>query len=344
MKILFVISTLRFGGAERVMSVLSSYFANSHEVWLVRFENNEPFYKLNEKIKLINLDLNSENKGFTSKVKKRFFKIIALRELIKNNNFDCVVSFMDSTNLLSIIANFGLKTPLVISEHSHFTLLNKKWRLLKRIFYPLANGLSVLTNDDLKYYDYVKNKAVIYNPVMIENQEIKKENLIIFVGRLVKIKGCDLFLRALSLVDLKDFKIEVLGDGQERENLENLAKELNLNVTFKGSIKDISSYYSKAKIIVLSSFNEGFGNVLVESIYFDCIRVATPTPGAKELIKDEFDGFISDDFNPNSLAKKIELAMEQNPQITQNARLKQDEFQIQNIYQKWLNLIQEAKK
>ncbi|MBP3208156.1 MAG: glycosyltransferase [Campylobacter sp.] len=342
MKILFVISTLRNGGAEKVMAVLSSYFANFHDVSLVKFESLEPFYEISEKVKIINLDYGVDNKGFFANLKKRFGKIFAIRNLIKNGKFDCVISFMDSTNLLSIIAKFGLKTPLIISEHSNHTLLSKKWQILKRLFYPFANGLTVLTDNDFNHYSYAKNRTKIYNPMFADAQnfsQTQKENLIIFVGRLIKIKGCDIFLNALKLVDLNGWKAEILGDGDEMQNLQNLAKNLNLNAEFKGSVKNVDEYYKRAKIVVLSSLNEAFGNVLVESINFNCIRVATPTVGAKELIKDGFDGFISDDFRAENLAKKIKIAMQSNNEITQNANSRKDEFKIEKIYEKWLEFI-----
>ena len=133
MKILFVISTLRNGGAEKVMAVLASHFANFHDVSLAKFESIQPFYELNPKIKIINLEYGVGDGGFVENFKKRFGKIFALRNLIKNGEFDCIISFMDSTNLLSIIANLGSKTPLIISEHSNHTLLSKKWQILKRI-------------------------------------------------------------------------------------------------------------------------------------------------------------------------------------------------------------------
>lgn len=345
MRVLFVISTLQFGGAERVLSILASRFAEDHEVCVLRFDDKKPFYDLNPKIKLESLNLGVSDYGMIGNLKKRFGKIFAIRKAIKKGNFDLVISFMDSTNLLVLLAHLGLKTKLVISEHSHHSFLGLKWKVLKRIFYPFADALSVLSKDDFEYYEYVKNRAVIYNPVNDELikkakfTDCKKENLIIFVGRLVDIKGCDVFLKALKFADLEDFEIAVLGDGQNRIKYENLAKELGLKVNFKGSVKDISEYYAKAKIIVLSSLNEGLGNVLIESIFFRVLRVATPTNGAKELIKNGVDGLICDDFDPRNLGELIKKAsLVDHRELTQNALRQAEQFGVDEIYKKWLNL------
>lgn len=347
MKILFIISTLRAGGAERVASILASYFANFHEVSLLRFENAISFYELNPKIRLLNLGLGAENLGIVGNLKKRFSKIFALRKIIANSHFDAVISFMDSTNLLSIVACMGLKQRLIISEHSYHGFLSLKWRILKRIFYTFARGLSVLSADDLKYYEFTPNTAVIYNPVTSSlasnlGREFTKENIIIFVGRLLKVKGCDIFLNSLKFLDLRGWKIVVLGDGEERVNLEKLSADLGLEVEFLGAVKDIEKYYEKARIIVSSSRFEGLGNALIEALFFDVVRVATPTSGARELINSGFDGVLSENFEPQNLAKKIEFAIANGEKLAQNARIRAGEFKIETIYQKWLNLIEKA--
>ncbi|HDX8147371.1 TPA: glycosyltransferase, partial [Campylobacter fetus] len=169
-------------------------------------------------------------------------------------------------------------------------------------------------------------------------------NIIIFVGRLIKAKGCDVFLESLSLIkyELKDWKILVLGDGDEISNLKNLAKNRNLNIEFCGMVNNISNYYKKAKILVLSSRSEGLGNAFIEAIFYNILRVSTPTSGAKELIKDGFDGLISEDFSAESLSKKIKMSLSGCDSLVENAKLRQSEFEIKNIYNRWLNLIKEA--
>ena len=338
MKVLFIISTLRAGGAERVASLLASEFAIGNDVSLARFDNEKPFYEMHDKVKLLSLDLGTGDCGFFGNFKKRFSKIFTIRKLIKNGEFDCVISFMDSTNLLVLLATLFLKTKIIISEHSYHKFLSFKWRVLKRFIYPFADGLSVLTKEDFEYYKFVKNRSVIYNPMFfnvdIDASKPEKENIIIFVGRLIKAKGCDVFLEALSLIkyELKDWKILVLGDGDEISNLKNLAKNRNLNIEFCGMVNNISNYYKKAKILVLSSRSEGLGNAFIEAIFYNILRVSTPTSGAKELIKDGFDGLISEDFSAESLSKKIKMSLSGCDSLVENAKLRQSEFEIKNIY------------
>lgn len=339
MKICFVISNLRGGGAERVISVLSSHFADFYDTSLVYFEQEKPFYELNPKINLISL------KTPKNRILKILYKIFKIRKISAKH--DIIISFMDTTNILVLFSCAFLGKKIFISEHSSYDAIGFKLGLLRRIFYPFSNGLSVLSKQDFEYFTFVKNKAIIYNPFAFykefsEQENFNKENLIIFVGRLEDIKGCDIFLNALKIADLKDFRVEILGDGSQKNELESLAKNLNINVKFLGSIKDIQNFYKRAKIIVSSSKSEGLPNVLIESIFYKCLRVATPTNGAKELINDGVDGFLSKDFSPNELAKSIQKAINCDEKISQNAYKNIANFKLENIYQKWLDLIKKG--
>ena len=331
MKLLFVITSLENGGAERVCASLANYFSAEHEVEILYF-SGEIFYQINSKVKLNKFTRNS-------RIPRLAAKLLAIRKRAKDA--DCVISFMDSTNILSIIATAFLGRKLIISEHSAHDFVGLKWRVLRRIFYPFASALTVLSKSDFSYYSFVKNKAIIYNPSIFKpNFGEQKEKLIIFVGRLEHVKGCDIFLRALALLGLDDFKVLVLGAGSQKKSLQSLSEKLGLkNLEFLGSVSDIQNYYKKAKIIVSSSRFEGLGNALIESAFFDCIRVATPTAGALELLEDGKNGFISSDFSEQALAKAILKALNADESVLENTRAQCEKFSLENIAREWWELI-----
>lgn len=331
MKLLFVITSLENGGAERVCASLANYFSKENEVKILYF-SGEIFYEISPKVKLNKFSRNS-------RIPRLAAKLLAIRKRAKDA--DCVISFMDSTNILSIIATTFLGRKLIISEHSAHDFVGLKWRVLRRIFYPFASALTVLSKSDFNYYSFVKNKAIIYNPSIFKPSfGGQKEKLIIFVGRLEYVKGCDIFLRALALLRLDDFKVLVLGAGSQKKSLQNLSEKLGLkNLEFLGSVSDIQNYYKKAKIIVSSSRFEGLGNVLIESAFFDCIRVATPTAGALELLEDGKNGFISSDFSEQALAKAILKAINADESVLENTRAQSEKFSLENIAAQWWELI-----
>ena len=331
MKLLFVITSLENGGAERVCASLANYFSTEHEVEILYF-SGEIFYKINSKVKLNKFTRNS-------RIPRLAAKLLAIRKRAKDA--DCILSFMDSTNILSIIATAFLGRKLIISEHSAHDFVGLKWRVLRRIFYPFASALTVLSKSDFNYYSFVKNKAIIYNPSIFKPSfGGQKEKLIIFVGRLEPVKGCDIFLRALALLRLDDFKLLVLGDGSQKKSLQSLSAGLGLkNLEFLGAVGNIQNYYKKAKIIVSSSRFEGLGNALIESAFFDCIRVATPTAGALELLEDGKNGFISSDFSEQALAKAILKALSADESVLENTRAESEKFSLENIAKEWWELI-----
>ena len=331
MKLLFVITSLENGGAERVCASLANYFSTEHEVEILYF-SGEIFYQINSKVKLNKFTRNS-------RIPRLAAKLLAIRKRAKDA--DCVISFMDSTNILSIIATAFLGRKLIVSEHSAHDFVGLKWRVLRRIFYPFASALTVLNKSDFNYYSFVKNKAIIYNPSIFKPSfGGQKEKLIIFVGRLEYVKGCDIFLRALALLRLDDFKLLVLGGGSQKKSLQSLSEKLGLkNLEFLGSVSDIQNYYKKAKIIVSSSRFEGLGNALIESAFFDCIRVATPTAGALELLEDGKNGFISSDFSEQALAKAILKALNADESVLENTRAESEKFSLENIAKEWWELI-----
>ena len=331
MKLLFVITSLENGGAERVCASLANYFSKENEVEILYF-SGEIFYEISPKVKLNKFSRNS-------RIPRLAAKLLAIRKHAKDA--DCMISFMDSTNILSIIATAFLGRKLIISEHSAHDFVGLKWRVLRRIFYPFATALTVLSRSDFNYYSFVKNKAIIYNPSIFKPSfGGQKEKLIIFVGRLEYVKGCDIFLRALALLKLDDFKVLVLGSGSQKKSLQSLSEKLGLkNLEFLGSVSDIQNYYKKAKIIVSSSRFEGLGNALIESAFFDCIRVATPTAGALELLEDGKNGFISSDFSEQALAKAILKALNADESVLENTRAESEKFRLENIAAKWWELI-----
>lgn len=331
MKLLFVITSLENGGAERVCASLANYFSKENEVEILYF-SGEIFYEISPKVKLNKFTRNS-------RIPRLAAKLLAIRKRAKDA--DCILSFMDSTNILSIIATAFLGRKLIISEHSAHDFVGLKWRVLRRIFYPFATALTVLSRSDFNYYSFVKNKAIIYNPSIFKPSfGGQKEKLIIFVGRLEHVKGCDIFLRALALLGLDDFKLLVLGAGSQKKSLQSLSEKLGLkNLEFLGSVSDIQNYYKKAKIIVSSSRFEGLGNALIESAFFDCIRVATPTAGALELLEDGKNGFISSDFSEQALAKAILKALNADESVLENTRAESEKFRLENIAAKWWELI-----
>lgn len=347
MKILFVISNLANGGAERVISVLSNELAKlGDEVHILYFEKNLGFYKYNATLRHLNL---YEKRSFLSKFSK-FFKI---RKSIKDIAPDAIISLMDQTNINVIISTLFLRRTLIISEHtSQSALKSSFWRLARDFLYKFADALVVLNQKEKAYYSFLKNAKIIYNPLFsgdIQPQNTQKQNIILSVGRLEKVKNYEMYLDALSLIDaniLSSWRVLIAGSGSQEVILKQKAKDLGLNVEFLGHCEDTSKLYESAKILALPSLSESFGNVLIECLPYSCARIATKTHGACELIIDEQDGILCD-FSATDFSQKLsELLQDESLQVSlaNNALLKLSEFKADKIAREYKNLINECKK
>jgi len=137
---------------------------------------------------------------------------------------------------------------------------------------------------------------------------------LISVGRLAFEKAYDILLKAFAVVREKNptATLTILGEGEDRQSLENLARDLQLNdsVHFLGFRQNPYSYMKRANIFILSSRYEGFSNVIVEALACGTPVVATDCPSAiREVIKEGVNGWLAENENVASLAETINRAI-----------------------------------
>jgi glycosyltransferase involved in cell wall biosynthesis len=113
---------------------------------------------------------------------------------------------------------------------------------------------------------------------------------ILFVGRLIPLKGAQDLIKAFSLFSAgrRDYFLDIVGDGPEKKSLEKLVSDLALgdNVIFHGYQKDVTSFYEKAQIFVLSSYTEGMSLSFLEAMSFGLAIVATEITSIPECVSD----------------------------------------------------------
>jgi len=352
MKIVFLISSMKNGGAERVMSILANYFINYEEVTLCTMSNEDFFYTLDKRIKIKKLNLIKDSVGLYSQIKNNFFRIKTFYQVFQEEEPDIIISFMTQINILSIIAAKLLKKKIIISERTNYDYSHSfLWKFLRRIVYPLSDTLVVVSKYDYqKYYFIPENrKVIIYNPITIikDDDEVnfgKKEKIILAVGRLIKAKGFDLLIKAYFLSGV-NWPLYIIGEGQERENLEKLICEYGLEnrVFLEGQKKNVKQYYDKASIFILSSRREGFPNVLIEAMSLGCASIAfNCRSGPNEIISNGENGLLIPSENIKKLAKALKKLIKDDElrmQLAQNAIKVREEFSLKSTMNQWKVLI-----
>jgi len=250
------------------------------------------------------------------------------KKLIKGKRFDlCHAFFGIPCGYLAM----KLKLPYAASlRGSDVPFYNKRFYLLdKLIFKKLSvkvwrNAEKVIANSQgLKDLALKANPSqrieVIYNG--IDAKEFKPDLAkkmgetikLISVGRLIPRKGYDYLIKALE--GLSGFELTLIGDGDQKEYLEKLAKRKGVGVNFLGKIEHnlIRDYLKKADIFILPSLNEGMPNAILEAMASGLAIIATDTGGSAELIQGN--GFVIEKGNVGQIQESLIKFLENKEQM-----------------------------
>ncbi len=152
------------------------------------------------------------------------------------------------------------------------------------------------------------NVEIVPNAINVRKYEFctEKYDYVLYVGRLVEYKGLPILLKAMNIVQRElPIKLVVVGDGEDRKRFEFLAKKLNVDVEFKGRLKDRDKINAikRARILVLPSQSrlEAFGIVLLEAMACGTPVIASNIAGVRVVAREG--GFVF--YDVEDLAEKI---------------------------------------
>lgn len=142
------------------------------------------------------------------------------------------------------------------------------------------------------------------NQIISENH-LENKCIFLYVGRLVKIKNIDTIIRAFSKLDQNKNALVIVGDGEEKVSLMNLANQLAVNVEFTGRLEGdaLNAWYNIAHCFVLASYKEPFGAVTNEALLAGCISIISNKAGSSCLIEENKNGFLFDPMDTEQLTR-----------------------------------------
>lgn len=326
---------LGYGGIEKSIVDQANMISERYEVEIVTLYNlidNIP-YNINKKVKIIYLSNlkpnkkefleNLKNRKIISCIKEGFKSLYILYQkknlidsYIYNSTSKIIISTrLDFTKSLNRYANLNAIT---IAEEHVYHQNNKKYiktleKNLSNINYLLPAS-RYLTDDYQKTFsnDLVKVKYIPQTINYLPSKTSKCNNKnIITVARLSKEKGLEDLLKTFKEVIKKDPEITltIVGDGEEKENLLNLARDLKIidNIRFTGYLNqnELKKEYENASLFVMTSHEESFGLVLLEAFSYNipCFSFDSAL-GAQELI-DKTCGKLIPDRNIKLMAQEI---------------------------------------
>lgn len=348
-RLTLVISSLDAGGAERVLSVLSDYWArDGYDITLLLLSNKiDSAYELNPLIHRQVLALRSKSKSWMHAVSANWRRLKVLRSEISQSRPDVVISFMTETSVLCILALVGKTIPVVACEHSdpYRDPENRAWRMLRRWVFRWADRVVVLSRYAASYFSTAirRNVRVIPNAVKENVIAPEPELQIIAIGRLEKVKRYDVLINAFAALHKihADWTLTIIGDGSQKHSLEELIHSLHMDlyIHLPGRVETPDHYLCHSGIFVLCSEYEGFPMALCEAMAAGVASISVfYHAGVEDIITDGENGLIVYEKDEKSLTRAMMELIEhpiRREKLAEQGRLSMHKFSWQHVGKQW---------
>lgn len=334
-KITFLVLHLGYGGIETSVINQVNTLANDYEIEIVSFyrlKNNQTD-RIDSRVKIKYLyDCGPNRDEFMKAVSERSFLnilsegfkaidiLIKKKVLVISNIIDCESKYIISTRyeFNMLLSKYGNKNSVKIAEEHCYHNNNEKYIKILSNKYGNIDYLFALTKtleeDYKKFLKNNKHTKVVLVPNMLYDIPDKtsslKEKNIITVSRFDYGKRVDDIIKAFSMIDDKMWKLYIIGDGKEMDNLSHLIKELKLEdrVFLEGykNKEEIEEYMLKSSLFLMASVTEGLPMVLLEAMSYGipCIAYETAS-GVNDIISNDVNGYVIKDRNEEEYVKRI---------------------------------------
>jgi len=346
------------------MSLLANAWAEQgREVTIVTLDHGvPPAYPIQPGVRIEGLGLLSESKHLVEGLMKNVRRVQNLRRTIHKSRPDVVISFVDVTNVLTLLATRRLGIPIIVSERVDPSQhdIGPIWNCLRLFLYRFAETVVCQTPSIPAWFNRrTRIKwCIIPNPVVVpcalsmsEGGQIKNRSgrVLIAMGRLTSQKGFDILLEAFSAIAgaHPEWSLTILGDGPLKRRLETQADFLGLQgrVCFPGEVSDPLSALRAADLFVLSSRFEGFPNALCEAMACGLPAVSFNCPsGPADIIRDGIDGILVAPENVPALATVLDRLMsdaQERKRLALRAPEVTTRFSLESILLLWEKLFEE---
>jgi len=252
-----------------------------------------------------------------------------IRQTLKDNKVDIIHCHQYTPWVYGVIAAAFTNTKVIFTEHGRFYPDSSTWK--RKLINPILNvftdqvtAISKATKQALIEFENIPEKSidVIYNgitPLKVNKIEVDKlraelsipesHTILGTIARFDPIKNHTMMLRAFALVlkQQPNTTLIIVGDGEERSNIETCISELgiNNNVMLTGYQTQPKNYLALMDVYLLSSFSEGTSMTLLEAMSLSKPCVVTNVGGNPEVVINGENGYVTENDNAEQFAKGI---------------------------------------
>jgi len=340
------------GGAQRVVARYANYLqlkGHHVEIFTQRY-TPKTAYKGFEKLKINIIKPTAKNLSFLAFLKR--FNDFDLRIV---NDFPS--NFIGIRNKNTVWICYSPKRYFYDLKEHYFKNADLKGKILL-FLKSLLKGADILSakrttcilpisktiQKRVEKYYHIKNTNIVYCGIDCEDyKEGKYEDYLLCVSRFETPKRIDVVIKSMAFVKNKRLKLYVIGDGKEKENIENLCKQYK-NVEFLGRISDqkLKELYSNCLALVYVPINEDWSLVPFEAGASGKMTIGCNEGAIPEVIVKDKTGFLLDDITPEKIAEKIDylgLNKKEAKRLGKQAKEYAKQFDWKVLLPQWEKLI-----
>lgn len=277
-------------------------------------------------------------KKYFKHIEGYFFWLINKKKILKNFDYKLIhANWLTPEGHIAYLLSKKTGVPYVITMRGTDVYDCKDRKNMLRISQKVIDNALLVTGNSYFIFEiakknglnldnkhcYVTHSFYEIGKFIIKDKSLMKKKLgfsldrkiVFFAGALRKVKNIDSLINAISLFSTETIQLIIAGEGPEINNLTNLVQKNNLTsiVSFVGSLNtlQIIDFFNAADVFCLPSHNEGFGNVIIESLLCGTPVVASRVGEIPKHLKDGVNGYLFNPNNINEIAQAIHKALEQ---------------------------------
>lgn len=368
MKILFLLSSMHGGGAERVAATLANaWAARGDDVVLMPTYSGrgECVYEIAGSVRLVWL---ADQRGAARTGPLRGLRrLMALRRFVRRERPDVIVSFLTNVNIAAVLASVGRRIPLIVSERTNPASSHNVSPMLaraRRWLYPRASALTVQTEaaadwartnlPGLRRLAVMPNplpEALLRRPLPLKAEDFPHDGRVLMaMGRLTKAKRFDTLIDVFSGLAARhpEWCLRIWGEGPLREVLQQQIEQLGLagRVELAGRTAQPWDALAQGDAFVLSSEVEGFPNALLEAMALGLPCASFDCPcGPAEMTRQGDDALLVPPGDAKALSKALDTLMSDAGLRAdlglRGARQVRERYSLQAVLARWDALFEE---